>query len=78
MKNINNKNIYITTILLSLIGTIMIYSSSSIWSNFKYGTPYKYVISQGIFVIIGIIIMKIFSKIDYQIYKKYSNTFLCI
>ncbi len=78
MKNINNKNIYITTILLSLIGTIMIYSSSSIWSNFKYGTPYKYVISQGIFVIIGIIIMKIFSKIDYQIYKKYANTFLGI
>ncbi len=56
----------------------MIYSSSYIWSSFKYGNPYKYVISQSIFFIIGIILMIIFSKIDYKIYKKYSNIFLFI
>ena len=73
-----NKKIIITTIILSIIGTIMIYSSSYIWSAFKYNNPYKYVISQSVFLVIGIIFMFIFSKIDYKIYKKYANTFLGI
>lgn len=73
-----NKKIFITTIILSIIGCIMIYSSSYIWSEFKYNNPYKYVIYQSIFLIIGIILMIIFSKINYKIYKKYANTFLGI
>lgn len=56
----------------------MIYSSSYIWASFKYNNPYKYVLNQSIFFVIGIIFMFIFSKIDINIYKKYSNTFLGI
>ena len=56
----------------------MIYSSSYIFSEFKYGNPYRYLILQSIFFIIGLVIMIIFSKIDYNIYKKYSNYFLLI
>ena len=56
----------------------MIYSSSYIYSNFKYGTPYKYLIQQIVFFIIGIVLMIVFYKIDYNIYKKYANTFLGI
>ena len=73
-----NKKIFITTIILSLFGTIMIYSSSYIWASFKYNNPYKYVISQGVFLIIGVFLMLIFSKINYKIYKKYSNKFLFV
>ncbi len=56
----------------------MIYSSSYIWSNFKYGNGYKYVLQQGVFFIIGLFLMIIVSKIDFNIYKKYANTFLGI
>lgn len=77
MKSIDKK-IFITTIILALFGTIMIYSSSYIWAEFKYGNPYKYVISQVAFLIIGIVLMILFSKIDYRIYKKYANIFLGI
>ena len=56
----------------------MIYSSSYIISEFKYNNPYKYVLHQSLFFIIGSILMFIFSKIDYNIYKKYANTFLGI
>lgn len=56
----------------------MIYSSSYIWASFKYNNPYKYVLNQSIFFALGIILMIIFSKIDINIYKKYSNTFLGI
>ena len=73
-----NKLIIITTVLLALIGVIMIYSSSYIWASFKYNNPYKYVLNQGIFFIVGIFIMFMFSKIDVNLYKKHSNTFLAI
>ncbi len=56
----------------------MIYSSSYIYSSFKYNNPYKYTLQQGVFLIIGIVLMIIFSKINYNIYKKYANTFLGI
>ena len=56
----------------------MIYSSSYIWASFKYGNAYKYFISQFCFLIIGIFMMFIFSKIDYNLYKKHSNKFLLI
>ena len=56
----------------------MIYSSSYIYSEFKYDNPYKYLIQQSIFFIIGLVLMFIFYKVDYNIYKKYANTFLGI
>ena len=54
----------------------MIYSSSYVWAEFKFNNPYKYLISQGIFLIIGIFVMLILSKIDYKIYKEKSNLIL--
>lgn len=56
----------------------MIYSSSYIVSSFKYNNPYKYMLHQLLFFILGSILMYIFSKIEYNVYKKYANTFLCI
>ena len=56
----------------------MIYSSSYIYAEFKFNNPYKYVIQQGVFFVIGLFLMFIFYKIDYNIYKKYANTFLGI
>lgn len=73
-----NKTLYITSIVLMFFGLIMIYSSSYIWAEYKYNNPFKYVISQGIFVVLSIIIMTILSKIDYKIYKKNSNLILLI
>ena len=58
----------VSVILISIFGIIMIYSASSIWAEYKYNNPYKYVISQIIFLIIGIFLMKLFRKIDYNIF----------
>ncbi len=56
----------------------MIYSSSYIWAEFKYNNEFKYMIHQLLFFIVGLLFMLIFSKIDYNIYKKHANTFLGI
>ncbi len=54
----------------------MIYSSSYIWAEYKYENAYKYVFSQSIFLIIGIFLMYIASKINYNIYKNKANLIL--
>ena len=73
-----NYLIIILVLFLSIFGCIMIYSASSIISEFKYNNPYKYLIHQSIFTIIGISIMFILSKINYKYYYKYANLLLFI
>lgn len=51
----------------------MIYSSSYVWAEYKFNDPLKFLKSQSIFLIIGLILMFIVSNIDYHKYKKYSN-----
>lgn len=68
----------VAVIMISVLGLIMIYSSSYIWAEYKYGDSLKYFKNQGLFLIIGIILMMIVSKIDYGIYFKKANIILFI
>lgn len=73
-----NKILILSVILISLFGLLMIYSSSSIWAEYKYNDPYKYLKSQSVFLIIGYILMFIISKFPYQNYKKLGNIIFLI
>ena len=75
-----NYILLISVLMLSIFGLIMIYSASSIWSEYKFNTPYKFVRNQFIFFVIGLFIMYIVSKINYNLYYKYSKhiLFICI
>lgn len=75
MKKID-KILLLSIIIISLFGLLMIYSSSSIWAEYKFDDPYKFLKTQSIFLIIGYIIIYIISKIPYQTYLKYSNLIL--
>jgi len=66
----------IGVLLISLFGLLMVYSSSYIWAEYKFNDPLKYVKNQGLFLIIGFILMIIVSKIDTKIYYKKSNLIL--
>lgn len=68
----------IAVIAISVFGLVMIYSSSYIWAEYKYDDALKYVKNQGLFLIIGIILMIIISKIDYHIYMKKANLILIV
>ena len=65
-------------ILLSIFGLIMIYSASNLLSEYKFNDPYKYIKSQGLFLIVGYIALFIISKISYLEYKKKSNIIFII
>ena len=72
--------LFISVILISLFGVIMIYSSSYIWAEYKYNDPYKYLKNQGLFFLLGIFLMFFISRINYKKYFKYANKilFICI
>ena len=62
--------LFIVTIILVVIGTVMIYSSSSIISMEKYGDGYHYIKKQIVFVLIGLGIMIVTSRIPYRHWRK--------
>ena len=66
----------VSVILISIFWIIMIYSASSIWAEYKYNDPLKYVKNQALFFIIGLILMFLVSKINYKFYLKKSNILL--
>jgi len=66
----------VSVILLMIISLFMIYSASFIWAEYKFDNPFKYVINQGIFSIIGIFLVFVISRIDYNLYFKKANLIL--
>ena len=68
----------ISVLLISIFGIVMIYSASYVWAEYKFNNPYKFVINQGVFFIIGIILMMIISKINYSKYYDKSNILLIV
>ena len=77
MKKIDYK-LLIAVLLLSIFGIIMIYSSSSIWSEYKFDDKYRFLKLQSIFFILGSVFMYILSKINYKYYLKKANIILIV
>ena len=67
-------------ISISLFGLLMIYSASYVWAEYKFDDPYKFVKTQGLFLIVGYILMYIVLKIPYTKYLAKSNIifFICV
>ncbi len=73
-----DKLLFIAIIIIAAFGIVMIYSASSIWAEYKFNDPFKFVKSQSFFFIIGIFAMLVLAKIDYHIYQKKANLILLI
>lgn len=57
-------------IALALFGLIMVYSASAPFAMGEKKSPYHFAIYQGIYLIIGLVVFYIVSKIPYEIYYK--------
>ena len=62
--------IFLSAIFLGSIGILMIYSASSIWSDYRFGDTFHYVTHQGLFFLVGLIGIYVLSRVDYKLYKK--------
>lgn len=67
-----DKWLFIDTIILMLFGLLMIYSSSSIWAEYKFGNSFHFCLYQGAFIIIGIVLMLVLSKIPISFYYRHA------
>ena len=65
--------LFFSIVFITLFGLIMIYSSSYVWAQFKFNNAYKFVITQGLFLIIGYVIMMIVINVDYIKYLDKAN-----
>ncbi len=61
----------ILAILISLIGILFIYSASNYSANITYNDKFYYVKKQGIGFVIGVILMLLIGKINFNILKKF-------
>ncbi len=68
--------LFFLTIVVSIFGIIMIYSASSIWAEFKFHDPFKYVKQQTLFFFLGLLVLLIASKFDLNLLKKKANLIL--
>ena len=50
-----DKTLLFTTIFLIFFGILMIYSASSIWSEYKFNDSFHYVKLQSLFAIVGLV-----------------------
>src|SRR3989339_1271617 len=69
-KSFNSQIFMIMSILIS-IGLVMVYSSSAIMSNFKYGNSTLFLFKQLIWVLVGTVSFVIFSYYDYNKLRNY-------
>lgn len=65
-------------VTISIFGLIMIYSSSYVWAEYKFNNPYKFVITQGLFLIVGYILMIMLLKVPYTQYLTKANIIFCV
>ena len=78
MKKKYDKLLLIAVIIIAIFGIVMIYSASSIWAEYKYDDPFKYVKAQSAFFIIGLFLIFVISKINIDILHKRANLILLI
>ena len=74
----NNLIILISLSLILIIGLFMVYSSSSIWANYYYNDKFYYFKRQTIFILIGLILLYFFYKINLSFLRKHSKLILII
>ena len=63
-------------VLIALFGVLMIYSSSSIWAEYKFHDAFKYVKNQGLFLCIGLFLMFLISKMNIVHFYEKTNAIL--
>ena len=72
-------SLFVSMTILVLFGLFMIYSASYVWSEYKFNDSFHYFKQQGLFIIIGFMMMYfIIKKIDSRFFKEKVNLFLII
>ncbi len=64
-----DKWLFGTVLALVLFGLVMIFSTSAVMAKATFGSPYKFVLQQMFFVVLGMVALFVLMKIDYRRYN---------
>ncbi|MGI4853336.1 MAG: putative lipid II flippase FtsW [Janthinobacterium lividum] len=64
-----DKWLFGTVLALVLFGLVMIFSTSAVMAKEQFGSAYKFVLSQAVFVVLGVVALFVLMKIDYRRYN---------
>ena len=64
-----DKWLFGTVLALVLFGLVMIFSTSAVMAKEQFGSPYRFVLNQAVFVVLGIVALFILMKVDYRHYN---------
>ncbi len=77
-----DKLLFATTLALVLVGVVMVFSASAVLAEEKFGSPYYFLIRQGMWTLLGLIGMWWAMHVDYRTYRHplcvYGGLFVCI
>lgn len=68
----------VTILMILVIGVVMVYSSSSIWSEYKFDDPWFYAKRQLLFAVTGLIAMIALSRIPYYVWHQHAKIIMII
>lgn len=57
------------TLILLGVSLVMVFSASARWSDERFDSQYRFLIKQGVFVAVGLVLMVIGMRVDYHHYK---------
>ncbi len=64
-----DKWLFGTVLALVLFGLVMIFSTSAVMAKEQFGSPYRFVLNQAVFVVLGIAALFVLMKVDYRRYN---------
>ncbi len=73
-----DKTFILAVLLLTLYGTLMVFSAGGPYAEARYGDGAYFIKKQTIWLIIGFVVTILSSKIDMKIYKKYTPHFYAV
>ncbi len=59
-------------VIILLIGLLMLFSASYAYSLTYFGDSFRFILRQGLFAIAGLVIMRVFSSINYHFWRKFA------
>ena len=65
----SDRLLFLTTLLLLAVSVVMVYSASKVLAAEKYGQPNLFLVKQAVFVVIGLAVMFMTMRIDYERYR---------
>ncbi|HTH54302.1 MAG TPA: putative lipid II flippase FtsW [Edaphobacter sp.] len=73
-----DKWLFGVVLLLVLFGLVMVFSASAVMAKSTFGTPYYFMIRQGIWAVIGMIALAVLMQVDYRRYNNPKFVFTAV